>query len=76
MRQWRSVLSFYSTCTAPYALSVVRTVPLSIPILLFDQKCMRLTRSTKDRKKRGVLMIQVHLTNRVRLKTRLYGIYS
>ena len=51
MRQWRSELSFYSTCTIPKAPSVVRAVPLSIPISLFDQKRMHLTRSTKDRKK-------------------------
>ena len=39
----------------------------------FDQKRMRLTRSTKTGR-RGALMIQVCVTNRVRLKTRLYGI--
>ena len=41
-------LSFYSTCTIPYALS---TVPMSYRAFFFDQKRMRLTRSTKDKKK-------------------------
>ena len=36
---------------------------------------MRLTRSTKTGR-RGALMIQVRLTNRVCLKTRLYGRYT
>ena len=33
------------------APSIVHAVPLSSPISLFDQKRMRLTKSTKDRKK-------------------------
>ena len=42
MRQWRSALSFYSTCTAP---SVVRAVPLSVPII-----ALRSEAHHKDRK--------------------------
>ena len=49
--------------------SAVFAVPLSSRAYFFDQKRMRLTNSIKTGS-RGALMIQVRLTNRVRLKAR------
>ena len=45
-------LSFYSTCTIPQVpLSALCNCRSRYGSFFFDQKCMRLTRSTKDRKK-------------------------